>query len=288
MWQKSFLKILFVGLMLTLAFSVSAQRKKNTKPAESQKTAEATPTPPLEEDEDGKTPAKKNSRPGEDGSTASEPAKKNPVRSGNSASQKKDGSVYFYEFSRPEFNVSDVYIEHDENGKGTIRFLKKYFDEEIVDPIQLSEATLEKVKTLWENLNFLDSDENYQFEKDYSHLGNIKITMKKDGRERTAKFNWTTNPDAKALADEYRRIGNQHIWMFDINVSRENQPLESARIMDALDLQLRRNEIADPVQMIPFLKELGNDERIPLISRNHATRLVQQIEKQMAKKKDDQ
>ena len=39
----------------------------------------------------------------------------------------------------------------------------------------------------------------------------------------------------KLLADEYRKIGNQFIWMFDINVARENQPLEAPRIMDALD-----------------------------------------------------
>ncbi len=162
--------------------------------------------------------------------------------------------------------------------------MKKYYDEEVSDPIILSESHIKRIKMLWNNLNFLDSTENYQYEKDYSHLGNLKFTMKKDGRERTSEFNWTTNPDAKALADEYRKISNQYIWIFDINVSRENQPLESAKIMNTLDMQIERNEIADPEQMIPFLKELADDERIPLISRNHATRIVKNIEKKLAKK----
>lgn len=206
----------------------------------------------------------------------------------NLVSTKNDthSPVYFYEFSRPGFPTSKITIEHDENGKGKISFLKKDFEGAITDPIELSSAALEKVKMLWDALNFIDSDENYQFEKDYSHIGNVKIKMKKNGRERIAEFNWTTNKDAKGLMDEYRKIGNQYIWMFDINVSRENQPLESPRMMNSLDSMLRRNEISDANQMIPFLKELENDERIPLISRNHATRLVTIIEKQIEKQRN--
>ena len=104
---------------------------------------------------------------------------------------------------------------------------------------------------------------------------------------RTAKFNWTDNKDAKVLADEYRKIGNQFLWIFEINIARENQPLETPRMMDAIDALIKRNEVSDASQLIPFFKELTDDERIPLISRNHATRLIQQIEKQMAKMKKD-
>ncbi len=31
-------------------------------------------------------------------------------------------------------------------------------------------------------------------------------------------------------------------------------------------------------EMLPFLKELVNDERMPLIARNHASRLMKKIE----------
>ncbi len=192
--------------------------------------------------------------------------------------------VYIYEFSQPNFTVSNISIELDENGKGNISFTKQSFSDSVSDPVNLSAESAEKLKTLWQNLNFLDSTENYQYEKDYSHLGNMKFTMKKGGRERTAAFNWTDNKDAKALADEYRKIANQYIWLFDFGVARENQPLETPRLMDSLDSLIRRNEINDVGQLIPYLKTLADDERIPLISRNHATRLVQQFEKQTAKK----
>ncbi len=294
MLRKSFFTILITFIFLTLVFSVAAQ-KKNSRKVPTKKTA-AVQTKTAVKQEEVPVPEKKNSRPVDENSQSEEhikpePGKKNSKsetpKTVNTAKQSKLNPVYFYEFSQPEFNISHIFIEHDESGKGTIRFMKKHYDEEISDPIALSADALERVKALWQNLNFLDSTANYQYEKDYSHLGNLKFTMKKDGRERTTEFNWTTHPDAKALADEYRRIGNQYIWMFDINLSRENQPLESAKIMKALDSQIKRNEIADPVQLIPFLKQLSDDERIPLISRNHATRIVKEIEKKMAKKKDE-
>ena len=202
---------------------------------------------------------------------------KTNARPANAAQENK--SVYFYEFDQPNFTVSKIRIEHDENGKGKITFLKKELNEDISDPLQLSATALERVKSVWRALNFLDSTENYQYEKDYSHLGNMTFTMRKNGKSREAKFNWTENKDARNLADEYRRIGQQFIWIFDINVARQNQPLEAPRLVDSLDSMIRRNEISDAEQMIPLLNELNNDERIPLIARNHAAKLVKQIEK---------
>ena len=46
--------------------------------------------------------------------------------------------VYFYEFAQPNFVVSQVLIEHDENGKGKISFLKQGLTETVSDPLQLS------------------------------------------------------------------------------------------------------------------------------------------------------
>jgi hypothetical protein len=186
---------------------------------------------------------------------------------------------YIYEFDQPNFTVSHVTIEHDEAGRGKITFMKRGLDEPDSDPITLTQVTMDKIKAALTALNFLDSTESYQYEKDYSHMGNISITYRKDGRERTAKYNWTTNEFAKALMDEYRRISNQYVWQYDVAISRENQPLNAPSLMDELDSLLRRNEISDPPQMLPMLKELSNDERIPLIARNHAKRLVERIEK---------
>jgi hypothetical protein len=288
MFQKYFSSILIIAMILAFALSADAQRKKPKVPAKKK----ATPTTEIPKEEPIAS-EKKNSRPETDEAPTETPVpgKKNSKSADSTvavnAKQTSAKSVYFYEFSRPGFVVEKIWIDHDESGNGTIRFMKMYYDDEISDPLILSPATADRVRTLWQNLNFLDSIENYQYEKDYSHLGNLKFTMKKDARERIAEFNWTSHADAKALADEYRKISNQYLWMFDMNLSRENQPLESSKIINSLDSQIQRNEIADPEQMLPYLKELGDDERIPLLSRNHAKRIVGEIEKKLAKKKDD-
>lgn len=214
--------------------------------------------------------AKRNARPGLSASSATEPV---------SASRKAELG-YTYEFHQPNFTISKIRIDHDESGRGTITFVHKDYDEGITDPVTLSKPTVATLDGLFAELNFLESTDNYQYEKDYSHLGTVKITRRQGVRSRTAVFNWTTNKQAKALADEYRRISNQYVWMFDIKLARENQQLETVKIMARLDGFLKRGEISDPPQLLPFLTELSNDERLPLMARNNAKRLIIQIEKQ--------
>ncbi|HEX9960857.1 MAG TPA: hypothetical protein VGB00_07990 [Pyrinomonadaceae bacterium] len=268
-----------------LGFSVFSQtksRKTAKKTTKSAPVVKATPKPEAVETVEADAPQKKNSR--DESLQPSEnktPQKKNQAEKTNVNSVKTEPKYnYYYEFTQKEFIVRHIVIEHDESGKGKITFEKKDFDESITDPVQLSPASLEKIKALFQTLNFVDSTEAYQDAKrDYAHLGTMKIRRETDGKERTVTFNWTENKDARALAEEYRKIAQQYVWQFDMSVARENQPLEAPGLMDALDSYLRRNEISDPPQMLPLLKELSNDERIPLMARNHAAKIIKQIEK---------
>jgi hypothetical protein len=261
-------------LAATTLLAQANKRRPVPKPAEPVETQQSGPKPeptvdPV--DPGPAIPAKKNGRP------AADSTGKNPTSVSDTKTESR--SAYTYEFSRPEFFISYVLIKHDEFGKGTISFKKKGVAETQTDPITLSPVTLGKINDAVAALNFLDSAEDYQYEKDYSHLGNVTFTLAKDGKSRTTRYNWTLNKDAKTIADEYRRIGNQYVWQFDMAIARENQPLEAPLLMDTLDSYFKRNEISDPKQMVPLLKELSNDERIPLIARNHATKLVTFIEK---------
>lgn len=272
----------YLGLILTLTGMLcsAAAQTRNRKPGttkasktsdpvkESGPAAEPTPAPP-----------KRNERPAVVGS----PVAQNQTAVPALAQTRESIPTYRYEFSQPEFVISSIKIEHDEAGVGTISFRKKGDNEIITDPVRVSPKALSRINDALNALNFLESTENYQYEKDFSHLGNIKFSLRRGGRSRDVLFNWTENKEAKNLMNEYRKIGNQFIWIFDISLSRENQPLEAPKLFDSLDSMIRRNEISDPYQLEPFLRELANDERIPLIARNHATRLVKQFEKEKAK-----
>ncbi len=263
---------------LTIA---AAQTRRNSRPA-TKKTNQTTAKPAdagmLSKPEPTPTPAaKRNERPGGNAAASS------VVQSTAGESKKQTDPAYRYEFSQPDFVVPSIKVEHDDAGTGSITFSKKDADEKITDPIKVSARALARINDALTALNFLDSSENYQYEKDFSHLGVVKFRLSRKGKTRDVTLNWTENKDAKILMTEYRRIANQYIWIFDISLSRDNQPLESPRLMDSLDGMIRRNDISDAYQLEPFLRELAEDERIPLIARNHASRLVKQFEKDRAK-----
>jgi len=213
---------------------------------------------------------KRNDRPQEVGSTPQrrEENKRPP-----------DPTRYSWEFTKPEFLVSHILIEHDASGRGKIAFEHRGEATPIVEPIELSTGALGRISGLWSDLRFLDSDENYQASKQFPHLGTYHLRMDDGKRRRDAEFNWSDNKQAWALTNEYRRVADQAILVFDIKLAREMQPLNAPQLMNQMESYLTRDWLSDPHQLVPLLKDLRTDERIPLIARNHADRLLKKIEK---------
>ena len=262
-------------LIVTLSVVASAQKrtKRNARPAAPQPTpTQQTAAEPPADAVTVPVTVKKNERP-------ADAQKANTRPSAQAPPAVQADPPYYYEFTQPDFVVAKIVIKHDDAGTGTITFTKKSSEESITDPIQVSPEALARINAAYTALNFLDSNDSYQFERDYSHMGNSTFRLRRGAKERTTTYNWTQNKDAKALMDEYRKLGNQYVWMFDITVARENQPLDAPKLMEALDSLVKRGEISDPRQMVPFLTGLSNDERIPLIARNRAAKIVSQIEK---------
>ena len=187
--------------------------------------------------------------------------------------------LFTYEFTQPQFTIRHIVIEHDANGRGKITFERLGEEDSIVEPIELSPAVRTKITGLWEALRFLDSETDYQSDKQFPHLGTMRLRMEQGARKRTAEFNWTHNDSAAALINHYRQVADQAILLFDIAVARENQPLNAPKLMEVVESMLRRSALSDPRQLVPVLKEITIDEHLPLIARNHAKRLIKQIEK---------
>jgi hypothetical protein len=190
-----------------------------------------------------------------------------------------DPTRYSYEFAKAEFLISHVVIEHDALGRGKITFERRGEDTPIVEPIELSISALGRVLGLWTELHFLNSDENYQTPKSFAHLGTYKLHMDDGQRRRTAEFNWSNNKEAWSLANEYRRVTEQAILIFNLKLAREMQPLNAPQLLNEMETLLVRDGLSDPYQLVPLLNELKTDERIPLIARNHADRILKKIEK---------
>ena len=268
-----------IGLLLLMVLALTGVTVAQKRAKKNTRTAASTPAPTQQIKTEIPAVAepvpvslKKNERP-------AEPRRKAENTAAEQTAAVQGDLPYYYEFAQPNFLVAKIVIRHDESGKGTITFTKKSSEDAITDPLQVSTRAMERINAAFTALNFLDSDENYQFEKDFSHLGVSTFRLRKGGKERSATYNWTQNKDAKTLMDEYRRLGNQYVWVFDVTVARENQPLDAPRLLESLDSMIKRGEISDPRQMVPFLTGLSNDERIPLIARNRAAKIITQIEK---------
>jgi hypothetical protein len=222
-----------------------------------------------EQSQDSKTTTKHNVRPIE--STPKTP-------SGGSKTD-ADSATYTYEFTQPEFLIRHIVIEHDAEGRGKITFERKNEEIPIIESVEISPAALARISERWQALRFLESETNYQASKQFPHLGTMRIGIVQGSRKRTAEFNWTNNDDAFALITEYRRVADQAVFVFDLSVARENQPLNSPKLMEHLESMLKRNWLSDPQQLIPLLRDVSTDEHLPLIARNHALRLIKKIEK---------
>ena len=197
----------------------------------------------------------------------------------SSSATKTDPVKYSYEFSQPKFYIKHIVLEHDANGRGTITFERVNEDVPVTEPIELSADALARINAAWQALQFLDSNEDYQSDKQFPHLGTMRIRMERGDRKRVAEFNWTNNRDASKLVDEYRKAADQAIWVFDIAIARENQPLNAPKLMEAMESMLKRNAVSDPRQLLKLLQDISTDEHVPLIARNHALRLIKQIQK---------
>ena len=186
---------------------------------------------------------------------------------------------YSYEFTQPKFFIKHILLEHGTDGKGSISFERMNEDVPVVESFELSPAVLTKITSLWIALDFLNSQTDYQASQNFSHLGTMRIGMQQGERKRVAEFNWTHNDSAEALVNEYRKVTEQVMLVFDISVARENQPLNAPKLMEVMESLIKRNGLSDPKQLLPLLRDMSTDEHIPLMARNHALRIIKQIEK---------
>ncbi len=223
--------------------------------------------------------AQTNSSPAQRTNTRSESGPTSPSQS-LSPQTNSESASFSYEFNQPEFTISHIRIEHDAAGQGRIRFRHRGETEEVTEAIEVSPVALARITALWSALGFLESGASYQTPRQLPHLGTSRLTVRRGtGTERATQFNWTSDRNAFALVNEYRRLADQAMFIFDINLARENRPLETPSLMTRLETLVRRNALSDARQLVPLLRDLATDERIPLIARTKAERLLGRIER---------
>ena len=191
----------------------------------------------------------------------------------------KESTVrYRYLFENERFTTPLQEVEFDGQGRGQFRFKRKDSGE-IINKLEVSSTVLSQIQSLFDAMNFLSSNEEYQHKKDFSHLGKMTISLASNGKERTVSFNYTDNQNMSGLTQIFRNIATQETRVFELDAVRNSDPISTPSQLRYLDNELRSKSIADPQRFVPILKDIQMDESIPLIARNHAERLLQLIRK---------
>jgi hypothetical protein len=197
---------------------------------------------------------------------------------GSNGNEKESPVRYHYLFENERFTTPLQEVEFDGRGRGQFRFKRKD-GSEIVNQLEVSPAVISQIQSLFDAMNFLGSNEEYQHKKDFSHLGKMTITLASNRKVRTVSFNYTVNQNMSGLTQIFRNIATQETRIFELEAVRSSDPISTPVQLRYLDSELRSKSIADPQRFVPILKEIQLDEGIPLIARNHAERLLQMIRK---------
>src|SRR4030095_2707017 len=195
-----------------------------------------------------------------------------------------DGSAlrdisYSYRFENPRFDLRVIEIDLNANGTGELRFTRGASDEVLDCKVKLLPATIARISGLFEASGFLSSDTEYQDKKDFSHMGWITLGAREGTRERKTRFNFTTNIQIKTLEEIFRAIASQEISVFDIENAERYQPLDLPKQLETLENDLRLERIAEPERLLATLNEIVADDIQPLIARNHARKIIDNIKK---------
>lgn len=184
---------------------------------------------------------------------------------------------YKYHFENSRFDITSVDIDISDKGEGQLRFKKRDEDEEILLPIKLLPETISRLQSLYDELRFLDSLDNYQANAKLTNLGTTTLFLKQGERSRSASFNYTDNRSAMQITSLFRAIENQYRRTEELKLSRQFSPLDLPKHLKNLQEELKRNRIAEPSQMVPLLSDLSVDDSAPLIARNAAEKLIKMI-----------
>jgi hypothetical protein len=186
---------------------------------------------------------------------------------------------FSYRFENPRFYIRVIEIDIDSNGIGQLRFTRGESDEILDSKIRLLPATVSRIRTLFKVTGFLGSHDEYQAEKDFAHLGWVTLGEKEGPRGRKTRFNYTKNAEMKELADIFRGVATQEMSLFDIENAERYQPLDLPKQLDLLENDLKLERISEPERLLAALTEIAADDTQPLIARNQAKRIVDQIRK---------
>jgi hypothetical protein len=152
--------------------------------------------------------------------------------------------------------MSKLEMTLDARGEGKLVFTRKGVARPVERTVRIQSDAVADLSARLGRLGFVDSAEVYQSKVDHSNLGTVTIVASQGGKSREVRFNYTENREMDGLVSLLRGLANREVYE-----------------------DIARQRVADPLPLVPLLREMADDMTLPLIARNRANELANEIEK---------
>jgi hypothetical protein len=166
-----------------------------------------------------------------------------------------DGPHLYYSKSFPGSSPAYVSIALDRTGAG------EYKEEETDDrPLrfQLTEPEAVEIFGLVEKLGYLDHPLESGLK--VAFMGAKTFRFENGATKHEVKFNFSEDPEARALADWFERITESEEHLMDLETSAKYDKLGVMKALLLLESSFDRKRVVAPQQFLPMLDRIAKNE----------------------------
>jgi hypothetical protein len=186
--------------------------------------------------------------------------------------QAADGPRLSYSKSFPGSSPAYTSIALDRNGAGEY---KEAADDDNPLRFQLSEAETAHVFALVQNLGYLDHPLESGLK--VAFMGAKTFRFENGATKNEVKFNYSTDPLARELADWFERIAESEEHLINLETSAKYDKLGVMQALLLLEEDYDRRRLVAPQQFLPLLDRIAQNESYLHQARVRAAGLADQI-----------
>jgi hypothetical protein len=175
------------------------------------------------------------------------------------------------------FDIMRAELRFDQTTRGQFIFRRKSDEEDIKLELHILSGTIQRIDRYLTEAQFFTSHEEYQGDRNMSHLGTVTIRVRQGAKERQVSFNYTRLPAMQALAELFQHLVTQETRTFTIQLARQFEPLDLDRQLLALKREVKNGWVAEPARLLPLLEDLQADDGVLLMARRRAGEIAKLI-----------
>ncbi len=174
--------------------------------------------------------------------------------------------------SQPEY----IYIRVDTSGQGVYEG-RSLEDESDPKPLILGEKVTGRLFALTEELDHFRGL-RFKSKKGIANLGEKTLIYRDSEREHKVVYNHSTNRSLRELVSLFEKIANVQRHLAVLQHAVKFDRLGLATHLRKIQIDLEREAIADPQQLVSTLKQIASDPRLLNLAQSRAQSILEKLQ----------